>query len=76
MRSQRKKIKFRTTFLMRLWARRDEMGKWVNGIVYMIKRKNERIIYESSDIVVSPGWITMSQISLYYLLLNSAEDIG
>jgi hypothetical protein len=38
VRSQRKRIKARTMFLMRLWARRDEMGKWVNGIVYMIKK--------------------------------------
>jgi hypothetical protein len=27
VRSQRKKLKSRTTFLMRLWARRDEKGK-------------------------------------------------
>jgi hypothetical protein len=40
------------------------------------KRKNERIIQESPNVVVSPGWITISQISLYHLVLNSLEDIG
>jgi hypothetical protein len=46
--SQRKKINSRTTFLMRLWVRRDKMGKWVNGIVYMIKQwKNNYIMWKS-----------------------------
>jgi hypothetical protein len=33
---------------MRLWARREEMGKWVNVIIYMIKQwKNNYIVWKS-----------------------------
>jgi hypothetical protein len=44
MRSQRKKIKSRTTYLMKLWGRRDEMGKRVNGTVCMIEQWKKHIM--------------------------------
>jgi hypothetical protein len=52
-RSQRKKIEFSTTFIIRLWARREEIGKWVNGTVYMIKQwKNNHIMWKSGILLL------------------------
>jgi hypothetical protein len=45
------------------------------SVLKAVQRKSERIIWGSSNVVASPGWITMSQISLYYFVLNSPEDI-
>jgi hypothetical protein len=46
------------------------------SVLKAVQRKNARIIYESFIVVVSPGWITISQMSVYYLALNSPEEIG
>jgi hypothetical protein len=46
------------------------------SLIKSVQRQNERIIEGSSIVVVSPGRITTSQISLYDLVLNSPQDIG
>jgi hypothetical protein len=54
-RSQRKKIKSRTTVIMRLWARREEIGKWVNGIALDDKKpKAQQSIQHRNSFIQSP----------------------
>jgi hypothetical protein len=45
------------------------------SVLKSVQPEKARIIEGSSNVVVPPGWGTMSQISLYCLVLNSPEDI-